>query len=133
MACNYNGQTYVNTCIAAPGATATDATYVVDLTHYTCGNRKICANGAYPVTSDLNYKAVGVPYYWNLHLYALSKRTELWLRMQLPRYGECMGISQRSRFICYRSRHYRWRCDCIPNQYEGLLLYHQRRLPGRIV
>ena len=61
MACNQNGQTYVNTCIPVPGATATDATYVVDLTHYTCGNRKICANGAYPVTADLNYKAVGAP------------------------------------------------------------------------
>ena len=62
MACNnYNGQTFVNTCIPAPGATATAATYVVDLTHYTCGNRKICANGAYPVTADLKYKAVGAP------------------------------------------------------------------------
>lgn len=61
MACNYNGQTFVNTCIPAPGSTAADATYVVDLTHYCCGNRKICANGAYPVTADLNYKAVGAP------------------------------------------------------------------------
>lgn len=59
--CNYNGQTYVNTCIPAPGATATDATYVVDLTHYTCGNRKICANGAYPVTADLSYRLSGAP------------------------------------------------------------------------
>ena len=56
-----NGQTYVNTCIPAPGATAANATYVVDLTHYTCGNRKICANGAYPVTGNLNYKAIGTP------------------------------------------------------------------------
>ena len=56
-----NGQTYVNTCIPVPGATAADATYVVDLTHYTCGNRKLCANGAYPVTGDLKYKAVGTP------------------------------------------------------------------------
>ena len=61
MACYNNGQTYVNTCIAAPGATAADATYVVDLTHYLCGNRKLCANGAYPVTGDLKYKAVGLP------------------------------------------------------------------------
>ena len=62
MACNnYNGQTFVNTCIPAPGATATSATYVVDLTHYNCGNRKLCANGAYPVTADLNYRAVGAP------------------------------------------------------------------------
>lgn len=57
----YNGQTYVNTCIPVPGAAAGDATYVVDLTHYTCGNRKICANGAYPVTGDLNFKAIGAP------------------------------------------------------------------------
>lgn len=63
MACNnnYNGQTFVNTCIPAPGATATSATYVVDLTHYNCGNRKVCANGAYPITADLNYKAIGTP------------------------------------------------------------------------
>jgi hypothetical protein len=63
MACNnnYNGQTYVNTCIPAPGASATDATYVVDLTHYTCGNRKICANGSYPTTGILNYRIVGAP------------------------------------------------------------------------
>lgn len=58
---NYNGQTFVNTVIPVPGATAADATYVVDLTHYTCGNRKICANGAYPVTGQLSYKAVGAP------------------------------------------------------------------------
>lgn len=62
MACNnYNGQTFVNTLIPAPGATAADATYVVDLTHYTCGNRKICANGAYPVTADLSYRLSGAP------------------------------------------------------------------------
>lgn len=63
MACNnnFNGQTFVNTLTPAPGATAESATYVVDLTHYTCGNRKICANGAYPVTADLNFKASGAP------------------------------------------------------------------------
>lgn len=61
MACNYNGQTFVNTLSPAPGATATDATYVVDLTHYTCGNRRICANGAYPISCDLNYRAIGSP------------------------------------------------------------------------
>ena len=58
---NYNGRTFLNSCIPVPGATAADATYVVDLTHYTCGNRKICANGAYPVTGDLKYQAVGAP------------------------------------------------------------------------
>lgn len=61
MACYNNGQTYVNTCIPAPGATAADATYVVDLTHYLCGNRKLCSSGAYPVTGDLKYRVVGAP------------------------------------------------------------------------
>ena len=62
MACpSYNGQTFVNTLTPAPGATATNATYVVDLTHYTCGNRKICANGAYPVTGNLSFRAQGAP------------------------------------------------------------------------
>ena len=56
-----NGQTFVNTCIPAPGSTADNATYVVDLTHYLCGNRKICANGAYPLSCDLKYKALSAP------------------------------------------------------------------------
>ena len=60
MSC-YNGQTFVNTCIPVPGATATDATYVVDLTHYTCGNRKLCANAAYPIAGNLSYRALGAP------------------------------------------------------------------------
>ena len=51
----------MNTCIPAPGATATNATYVVDLTHYLCGNRKVCSNGAFPVDGDLKYKVVGAP------------------------------------------------------------------------
>lgn len=62
MGCfNTNGQTYVNTCVPVPGASATSATYVVDLTHFTCGNRKICANGAYPVTGSLSYKVLDAP------------------------------------------------------------------------
>lgn len=62
MACNStNGQTYVNTCIPAAGGTATSSTYVLNLTHYTCGNRKICANGAFPITSNLNYTVIGSP------------------------------------------------------------------------
>lgn len=61
MNCNSNnGMTYVNTCIPAPGATATDATYVLDLTHYLCGNRKVCVNASYPITADLNYQVRGV-------------------------------------------------------------------------
>jgi len=58
---NLNGRTILNAVIPAPGATATDATYVVDLTHYTCGNRKICANGAYPISSQLTYQVYNAP------------------------------------------------------------------------
>ena len=58
---NCNGQTYVSTCIPAAGGTATSATYLIDLVHYTCGNKKICANGFYPISADLNYKVVGQP------------------------------------------------------------------------
>lgn len=57
----YNGQTYVNTVIPFPGATAAAATYVFDLTHYFCGNRKVCANGAYPIGADLKFQVVGSP------------------------------------------------------------------------
>ena len=56
-----NGQTVVNTCIPVAGGTATEATYVFDLTHYTCGNRKICANGFFPMTADLKYRVIGAP------------------------------------------------------------------------
>ena len=62
MACNnLNGRTVLNAVIPAPGATATDATYVVDLTHYTCGNKKICANGAYPISCQLSYQVYNAP------------------------------------------------------------------------
>lgn len=56
MNCN-NGQTYVNTCL--PGVT--DNSFVFDLTHYTCGNRKICANGFFPSTANLQYQVIGSP------------------------------------------------------------------------
>ena len=59
MACN-NGSTIVNTCIPVPGATATDATYVIDLPHYLCGNRKVCANSAFPIAANLAYQVLSV-------------------------------------------------------------------------
>lgn len=61
MNCNKNGRTYVDTLTPVPGATATDATYVVDLTHYTCGNRKLCANAAFPVTGNLSCQVYNAP------------------------------------------------------------------------
>ena len=61
MSCNCNnGSTYVNTCIPVPGATAEDATYVIELTHFLCGNRKVCANSAFPIAANLNYQVLSV-------------------------------------------------------------------------
>jgi len=56
-----NGRTDVNTCIPVAGGTATEEAFVFDLTHYTCGNRKICANGFFPLTADLKYKVIDAP------------------------------------------------------------------------
>ena len=56
MSCNSNnGLTYVNTCIPLSGGTADTTTYVIEMTHYLCGNRKVCVNGAFPLVSNLTY------------------------------------------------------------------------------
>ena len=57
---NRNGETYVNTLVPVPGGTATDTDYVIDLTHYLCGNRKVCANSAFPISCNLNYQVLSV-------------------------------------------------------------------------
>lgn len=57
---NYNGLTQVNTCIPVPGATATEASYVLDLTHFLCGNRKVCTTSAFPIAASLNYQVLSV-------------------------------------------------------------------------
>lgn len=55
--CKSNGATYLNEIMPLPAAAAsTTATYVIDLTHYLCGNRKICINSAYPPAADLKYQ-----------------------------------------------------------------------------
>lgn len=60
MNCNRNGETYVNTLLPVPGGSATDTDYVIDLTHYLCGNRKVCANSAFPIAANLNYQVLSV-------------------------------------------------------------------------
>lgn len=62
MACNCkNGQTYLNSCIPVSGGTAASTTYLIDMTHYTCGNRKLCTSSFYPPAANLNYQVVGTP------------------------------------------------------------------------
>ena len=57
---NNNGRTYLNSVTPFPGATDTDASYLVNLTHYTCGGRKICSLETFPITANLNYSIQGV-------------------------------------------------------------------------
>ena len=59
MSCN-NGETYVNTLVPVPGATAEQASYSLDLTHTLCGNRRVCANSAFPIAANLNYQVLSV-------------------------------------------------------------------------
>lgn len=62
MACNCkNGTTEIDALTAYPGATPADANYLINLTHWTCGNRKICVNGFFPITANLNYQVMGTP------------------------------------------------------------------------
>ena len=61
MACNNNGKTFVVSLTTVPGGTAANANYLLALDHYTCGNRKLCVNEAFPVTAEMKATAVGLP------------------------------------------------------------------------
>jgi len=61
MNCNNNGKTFVVSLTTIPGGTAADANYLLQLDHYTCGNRKLCVNDSYPITADLKATAIGAP------------------------------------------------------------------------
>ncbi len=63
MACNCkNGSTKIDFLTLVPGGTAANANYLLSLTHYTCGNRKLCANGMYPITANLQYQVLNTPH-----------------------------------------------------------------------
>lgn len=61
MNCNNNGKTLVVSLTTIPGGTAADANYLLQLDHYTCGNRKLCTQEMFPVTADLKATAIGQP------------------------------------------------------------------------
>lgn len=44
-----------------PGGTAANATYLLALDHYTCGNRKLCTQEVFPVTADVKFTPLGLP------------------------------------------------------------------------
>lgn len=61
MACNNNGKTFIDFLVTVPGGTSEKATYQLALTHYLCGNHKLCINEAYPITADLKFTPQGTP------------------------------------------------------------------------
>ena len=61
MNCNNNGKTFVVSLTTIPGGTAANASYLLALDHYTCGNRKLCTQEVFPVTADLKATAIGLP------------------------------------------------------------------------
>lgn len=58
---NNNGKTFVISLTTIPGGTAADANYLLQLDHYTCGNRKMCTQEMFPVTADLKATPLGLP------------------------------------------------------------------------
>lgn len=56
-----NGKTFVISLTTIPGGTAADASYLLQLDHYTCGNKKLCTQEMFPVTADLKATAIGSP------------------------------------------------------------------------
>lgn len=64
MSCNkQNGKTYYNALTPYPGATPESASYLLDCTHYTCGNRQMCVNSAegFPLAKNFNVQVLGTP------------------------------------------------------------------------
>ena len=63
MACNQNGKTYFNSLTPYPGGTDASTTYLLDVTHYTCGNRQMCINSAdgFPLASNFDIQVLGAP------------------------------------------------------------------------
>ena len=61
MECNNNGKTFVVSLTTIPGGTAANASYLLALDHYTCGNKKLCTQEVFPVTAELKATPIGLP------------------------------------------------------------------------
>ena len=55
MACN-NGKTFLNSLVPYSGGES----FLINLTHYTCGGRRICSMESFPVSADLSYKVQSI-------------------------------------------------------------------------
>ena len=58
---NNNGKTIVVSLTTIPGGTAADASYLLSMDHWFCGNRKVCTSEIYPLTANLNATPIGQP------------------------------------------------------------------------
>lgn len=60
---NQNGKTFVNFLTPVTPATGTGASYLLNLTYFTCGNKKMCVNNSegFPVASNLDVQILGAP------------------------------------------------------------------------
>lgn len=77
MACNsQNGKTYFNSLTPYPGGTAASTSYMLDCTHYTCGNRQMCVNSAegFPLASNFDIQVIGAPRQLGDDLYCCDVR-----------------------------------------------------------
>ena len=63
MACNnQNGKTYFNSLTPYSGGTDASTTYLMDATHYTCGNRQMCVTAdGFPLASNFDIQVLGTP------------------------------------------------------------------------
>ena len=63
MACNCkNGSDVLDFLLPNPGGTEANATYIIGLTHYTCGGRNmLLADPTHPVIAQLTASPVGAP------------------------------------------------------------------------
>ena len=55
--CN-NGKTIVEYLTPVTGGTAANATYLLALDHFTCGNKKLCVTDAYLVSADVKFTPI---------------------------------------------------------------------------
>ena len=60
---NQNGKTFVNFLTPVQGSTEESASFVLGLTYYTCGNKKMCVNNSqdFPIASNLDVQVLGAP------------------------------------------------------------------------
>lgn len=86
--CKCNGSTVVNTVLPM------GSTYLVDLTHYLCGGRKVCVSPNVPPYGELSYKVTDIEYVGN-DVYAatiLVTGTVTYVPIKCNNYNNCCNV-----------------------------------------